>query len=154
LHLGLLLAVLLGKPRGRKRGILHLVLYGGLLPPSYDAFLASLIVLTKSMLTLMADGFKLGLQPLRGPQQLITLVLHLLGLLLVLMGMLNEGQQLLPCLLSVSDRLSISDAEIRHFAVEVGHLLLGLCKPCLSHGGPLCLLQPVSPRALLMMEKL
>jgi hypothetical protein len=29
---------------------------------SYDAFLASLIALAKSMLTLMADGFKLGLK--------------------------------------------------------------------------------------------
>jgi hypothetical protein len=64
LHLGLQLVVLLGKPRGRTRGILHLVLYGGLLPLSYDAFLAMLIALTKSMLTHTADGFKLGLEPL------------------------------------------------------------------------------------------
>jgi hypothetical protein len=88
------------------------------------------------MLTLTADGFKLGLELFRGPQQLITLVLHLLGLVLVLKSALDEDQQLLPCLLSVGDRLLMSDAEIRHFAVEVGHPLLGLCKPCLGHGGP------------------
>jgi hypothetical protein len=43
-------------------GILHLVLYGGLLPLSHDAFLASLVALTKSMLTLTTDRFKLGLE--------------------------------------------------------------------------------------------
>jgi hypothetical protein len=53
--------------------------------------LASLVALTKSMFTLTADGFKLGLELLRGLQQLIVLVLHLLGLLLVLTSTLDEG---------------------------------------------------------------
>jgi hypothetical protein len=62
LHLKLQLAVLLGKLRGRTCGILHLVHCGVLLPLSYDTFLVNLIVLTKSMLTLTADGFKLRLK--------------------------------------------------------------------------------------------
>jgi hypothetical protein len=44
------------------------------------------------MLTLTADGFKLGLELQRGSQQLVVLVLHILGLLLVLMSTLDEGQ--------------------------------------------------------------
>jgi hypothetical protein len=66
-HLRLQLAVLLGKPRGRACSLLHLVLHGVLLPPSYVALFASLVMLTKSMLALTADGVKLGLEPLRGP---------------------------------------------------------------------------------------
>jgi hypothetical protein len=100
--------------------------------------LASLVALTKSMLTLTADGFKLGLELPRGPQQLIALTLHLLGLLLVLASALDEGQMLLSRLLCVDDRLPTSDAEIRHFAVKVDHLLLGLRKSSLGRGGPLC----------------
>jgi hypothetical protein len=95
-HLGLYLAVLLGKLRGRKYSLLPLVRRGVLLIPSYNALLASLVALTKIMLTLTADRFKPGLELARGPQQLVVLVPHLLGLLLVLTSALNEGQQLLP----------------------------------------------------------
>jgi hypothetical protein len=62
-----------------------LVLCGVLLPLSFDAFLVSLVALT-------TDRFKLGLQLRRGPQQLVVLALHLLGLLLVLVSALDEGQ--------------------------------------------------------------
>jgi hypothetical protein len=86
------LVVFLSKTRGHTCGILHLVLGSVLLPPSYDAFLVSLVALTKSVLTLTVDGFKLRLKLLRVLQQLITLILHLLGLLLVLTSALNEGQ--------------------------------------------------------------
>jgi hypothetical protein len=50
-----------------------------------------LIALAKSLLTLMADGFEHRLELPRGPQQLVALILHLLGLLLVLTSVLNEG---------------------------------------------------------------
>jgi hypothetical protein len=63
-HLGLQLAVLLGKPRGHALSLLHPVLHGVLLPLSYVALLASLVALEKSMLALMVDGVKLGLESL------------------------------------------------------------------------------------------
>jgi hypothetical protein len=44
------------------------------------------------MLTLTVDGPELALELPGGPQQLVTLVLHFLGLLLVLVSMLNKGQ--------------------------------------------------------------
>jgi hypothetical protein len=61
-HLELQLVVLLSKLRGHTRSLLHLVLCSVLLPPSYVALLVSLIMLTKSMLALMVDRFKLGLE--------------------------------------------------------------------------------------------
>jgi hypothetical protein len=92
LHLlRLQLVVLLGKLRGRTCSLLHPVRCGVPLLPGYDALLEILIVLTKSLLTLMADGFELRLELPRGPQQLVALILHLLGLLLVLTSVLNEG---------------------------------------------------------------
>jgi hypothetical protein len=62
LHLGLQLVVLLSKLRGHACSLLHLVCRGVLLPPSYDAFLVSLVMFTKSMLMLTTDGFKLRLE--------------------------------------------------------------------------------------------
>jgi hypothetical protein len=59
---------------------------------SYDTLLASLIALAKSSLTLVADGPKLELKLFSGLQQLIVLYLKLLGLLLVLVSVLDEGQ--------------------------------------------------------------
>jgi hypothetical protein len=86
------LVVLLGKLRGCTCSLLHLVRCGVPLLSGYDALLASLIALVKSSLTLMADGFELRLELPRGPQQLVVLIIHLLGLLLVLTSMLDEGQ--------------------------------------------------------------
>jgi hypothetical protein len=54
--------------------------------------LASLIALTKSSLTLMADGPELELELPGDPQQLVALVLHFLGLLLVLASTLDKGK--------------------------------------------------------------
>jgi hypothetical protein len=54
--------VLLSKLRGRTCSLLHLVYHGVLLPLSYDAFLVSLVMFTKSMLMLTTDGFKLRLE--------------------------------------------------------------------------------------------
>jgi hypothetical protein len=56
-----------GKLRGRKYSLLPLVHRGVLLILSYNALLASLIALTKSMLTLIADKFKVILELARGP---------------------------------------------------------------------------------------
>jgi hypothetical protein len=86
------LAVLLGKTRGHTCSLLHLVHYGVPLLSSYDALLASLIVLTKSSLTRMVDGPELRLELPSGLRQLVALILHLLGLFLVLASMLDEGQ--------------------------------------------------------------
>jgi hypothetical protein len=61
------LVVLLGKTRGRTCSFLHVVHYGVPLLSSYDALLASLVALTKSSLTLTANGPKLGLELLSGP---------------------------------------------------------------------------------------
>jgi hypothetical protein len=83
-----------------------------------------------------------------------VLVLHLLGLHLVLASMLNKGQWLLLCLLSVGDRLLVSGAEVYHFIVGASHPLLGLYEPCLSHGSPLRLLRLVSQCAPLTAEEL
>jgi hypothetical protein len=66
LHLGLQLAVLIGKLRGRTCSHLHLVRCSIPLLLSYDALLASLVVLAKSLLTLTTDGSKLGLELPRG----------------------------------------------------------------------------------------
>jgi hypothetical protein len=92
------------------------------------------------MLMLTADRFKVRLELARGPQQLIALGLHFLGVLLVLMSTLDEGQHLLPCLLSIGDCLLMSDAKIHHFATKVGHPLLRLRKPRLGCVSPPCLL--------------
>jgi hypothetical protein len=61
-HLELKQAVILCKPRSRTCGLLHLILRGVLLPSSYVALLASLIMLTKSMLALTADRVKIDLE--------------------------------------------------------------------------------------------
>jgi hypothetical protein len=66
-HLELQLTVLLSKPRGHTCSLLHPVLCGVLIPPSYVALFVSLVALAKSLLTLMANEVKLGLEPLRGP---------------------------------------------------------------------------------------
>jgi hypothetical protein len=48
-------------------------------------------MLAKSMLMLMADRVKLGLEPLRSLRQLIALAFNLLGLLLVFTSALDGG---------------------------------------------------------------
>jgi hypothetical protein len=62
------------------------------------------------------------------------------------MSALDEGQKLLPRILSIGDRLLMSDAEICHFVAEAGHPLLGLHKPCLGRA-VLCISSDRQPHA-------